>query len=62
MKNLLENTCFNIDNLKKDLIRFIEVDKNVDGRLNFEEYGAFWAQSVEFFEKEFGFFTTKTEE
>ena len=49
MNNMRENNRFKQEYSRGELLRFIEADKDMDGRLNMDEYFEFWDLSYKFF-------------
>ena len=44
------------------MLRFIEADKDMDGRLNMDEYYEFWDISYRYFFEKYGAYIQKTDE
>lgn len=62
MTAMRENNRFKQEYSKGELLRFIEADKDMDGRLNMDEYFDFWDLSYRHFFDQYGAYTQKSDE
>ena len=62
MKDIRENNRFKQQYFLGEMLRFIDADKDKDGRLNMDEYFNFWENTYQYFKSIMGTYMQKSDE